>query len=335
MLFNNLSKTRACIRSLLLCCLISVNIVQTKLSFAGTSTDRSVKQKMTPLILSVDKNPGNLAANLILNGDKRPLLVLLHGCTQTGETFADNSGLLQAAENYQLNLLIIEQSSQNNPQLCFNWFSNNDTQKGSGEHKSIVNFTLLAEKSVNTSENYLIGLSAGGAMANAVFTQNPELYRGLAVVAGLPYPCASTLTEAISCMKSGPAHSVKQLSASILQGAELFAEGKKRHIIIVSGTADEIVNPINSKRTAQQYTKASQAVVIGPEKPSLGPAIHHWTRIDQSGSVAIKVQHLEYKSLGHGWPIKQEHSDVLQPYFLPSSLPLTDFIIKSWFGLGG
>ena len=50
---------------------------------------------------------------------------------------------------------------------------------------------------------YVVGLSAGGAMAAAMLAVYPERFAGGAIVAGVPYGCAHTVTEALQCMNPG------------------------------------------------------------------------------------------------------------------------------------
>ena len=62
---------------------------------------------------------------------------------------------------------------------------------------------MIARHSVDRSRVYVVGLSAGGAMAAAMLAAYPERFAGGAIVAGVPYGCANTVDEALRCMNPG------------------------------------------------------------------------------------------------------------------------------------
>ena len=67
-----------------------------------------------------------------------PLVVVLHGCTQNAAVYDHGSGWSRLADRHGFLLLFPEQQRANNPMLCFNWFSGNDSQRGMGEAASIA-----------------------------------------------------------------------------------------------------------------------------------------------------------------------------------------------------
>ena len=85
-------------------------------------------------------NPGNLAGRFYVPAGLEgpaPLVVVLHGCTQNAAVYDHGSGWSALADRHGFILLFPEQKRANNPMLCFNWFSANDTQRGMGEAASI------------------------------------------------------------------------------------------------------------------------------------------------------------------------------------------------------
>ena len=85
-------------------------------------------------------NPGNLRMLSYVPQDLprgRPLVVALHGCTQTAAVFDYGSGWSNLAERHGFAMLFPEQQHANNPNNCFNWFLASDTRRGQGEALSI------------------------------------------------------------------------------------------------------------------------------------------------------------------------------------------------------
>jgi poly(3-hydroxybutyrate) depolymerase len=66
-----------------------------------------------------------------------PLVVVLHGCTQTAAGYDQGAGWSTLANRYGFALLFPEQQRANNPNGCFNWFQTGDIERGHGEALSI------------------------------------------------------------------------------------------------------------------------------------------------------------------------------------------------------
>ena len=85
-------------------------------------------------------NPGALQARTYLPRNLNagaPLVVVLHGCTQTAAAYDHGSGWSHLADRHGFALLFAEQQRSNNANLCFNWFVEDDIKRDSGEALSI------------------------------------------------------------------------------------------------------------------------------------------------------------------------------------------------------
>jgi len=114
-------------------------------------------------------NPGNLLARCYVPrrlARGSPLVVVLHGCTQTAAEYDHGSGWSQLADRYGLALLFPEQQGANNPLLCFNWFAPEDMHRDSGEALSVRRMieVMLAKVGLDAKQVFITGLSAGGAI---------------------------------------------------------------------------------------------------------------------------------------------------------------------------
>ncbi|MBO0782184.1 MAG: hypothetical protein J2P37_25480, partial [Ktedonobacteraceae bacterium] len=67
-----------------------------------------------------------------------PLVIMLHGCTQTAADFATGTSMNLLAEQHGFVLLYPQQTSSSNYKRCWNWFLPANQQRGSGEPARIV-----------------------------------------------------------------------------------------------------------------------------------------------------------------------------------------------------
>jgi feruloyl esterase len=135
---------------------------------------------------------------------RAPLVVVLHGCGQTADGYAAGSGWITLADRFGFALLCPEQTRNNNGNLCFNWFEPGDIARASGEAESIAAMVrhVIADHDLDGSRVFVTGLSAGGAMSVAMLATYPEMFAGGAVIAGLPYGSAGSMTEAFAAMNN-------------------------------------------------------------------------------------------------------------------------------------
>ncbi|MDB5729654.1 MAG: depolymerase family esterase, partial [Noviherbaspirillum sp.] len=139
-------------------------------------------------------------------GQALPLVVMLHGCKQDPDDFAEGTRMNLVAEQKQCFVLYPAQSGAANRPKCWSWFNAADQERERGEPSLIADTVREVIRSYRIDESmvYIAGLSAGGAMAVIMATTYPEIFAAAAVHSGLPYNAATGLFSAISTMKIGP-----------------------------------------------------------------------------------------------------------------------------------
>lgn len=107
----------------------------------------------------------------------RPLLVMLHGCTQNSADFALGTRMNEVAEERGVIVAYPEQARTANMSLCWNWFQPADQARGSGEPAILASIVaeIMQEHDVDSLKIFVAGLSAGGAMA-AVLGRLTRIY---------------------------------------------------------------------------------------------------------------------------------------------------------------
>ncbi|WDE03741.1 PHB depolymerase family esterase [Thalassomonas viridans] len=274
------------------------------------------------------ENPGELNAYIQLPEQPQgaKLVVLLHGCVQEAKIFASDSGMGKMALAKNAILLLPEQQKTNNVANCFNWFSENDISKHSGEMLSLFNMISHSQKRYQASEVFIAGLSAGGAMTAALLANYPDLFTAGAIIGGLPYQCASNLIKAIACMKSGPGKSTQEFIDIVLR--QHPNRSKWPRLTVWSGIKDTVVNPKNATVLAQQWAALNGITKADNTIKHDEYLITEW----RNSNNEVQVKQVEMLNLKHGLPVGTQQTSGKAPaeYMLPAPLSAVTEIAKFW-----
>jgi poly(hydroxyalkanoate) depolymerase family esterase len=241
-------------------------------------------------VSSFGSNPGNLKMFVYVPSglSNAPLVVALHGCTQTAQVYANDTMWSDLANQYKFAVLFPQQDPSNNQSKCFNWFEPGDTTRDSGEAMSIKQMVdkMKSSYSIDANRIYVTGLSAGAFMTVVMASTYPEIFKGAAPMAGGPYKCAATMSDAFSCM-SGVDKTGAQW-ATLIKGGYPGYTGKYPIISIWQGTSDTTVKPMNAVELMQGW-----ANVLGlSESPSSQETIQgntHKVFKDSSGVALMET----------------------------------------------
>jgi poly(hydroxyalkanoate) depolymerase family esterase len=176
-------------------------------------------------------------------GQPLPLVVMLHGCTQSPDDFAAGTGMNELAEELGFLVAYPGQTQAANMQKCWNWFSAADQQRDQGEPALIAGITraVAEEFVVNRGQVYIAGLSAGGAAAAIMGANYPDLYAAVGVHSGLACGAAQDMVSAFGAMKQGSG-----------VGGVRAGSGQPIPTIIFHGDRDTTVHPVNGDEVATQ-----------------------------------------------------------------------------------
>ena len=203
------------------------------------------------LAKSFSNHAGNRAYKLYVpsqyRGQPLPLIVMLHGCTQSPDDFAAGTRMNLRAEEYNCFVAYPEQAASANVSKCWNWFRPGDQIRGQGEPALIAGLTrqIMSDYSVDEERVYAAGLSAGGAAAAVLAAAYPDLYAAIGVHSGLACGAASDVASAFAAMRqSGP-------MARRRSGGNL---GYSRIVpaIVFHGDQDTTVHPNNGDQVVAQ-----------------------------------------------------------------------------------
>lgn len=195
----------------------------------------------------------------------RPVVVMLHGCTQSADDFAAGTQMNRLADEHGCLVVYPEQPQQANPSKCWNWFKRQDQMSDAGEPALIAGITqqVAARHGADPGRIFVAGLSAGAAMAVVLGETYPGLFAGVGVHSGLPYGSAHDIPSAMAAMK-GERSGLP--GARNLPGAAATVRRKAAQVvptIVFHGDRDHTVQHSNADAIIQQAQEAYRAREAG------------------------------------------------------------------------
>jgi poly(hydroxyalkanoate) depolymerase family esterase len=287
-------------------------------------------------VLVFGANPGNLRmfkylpAGLAANP---PLVVVLHGCTQTAAGYDLGAGWSTLADRYRFALLMPEQQRSNNPNGCFNWFQPGDIERGRGEAYSIRQMVdqMVSDHAINPARVFVTGLSAGGAMTSVMLATYPDVFAGGAIVAGLPYGAATNVQQAFETMFRCPPRRARAWG-DLVRGASPH-NGPWPRVSVWHGGADATVIPSNAREIVKQWTDVHGL----PEAPSTQAMADGYPRqvwVNKAGDELIESYTIT--NMAHGTPLATGRADnecgAAGPFLLEVGIS-SSYHIAKFFGL--
>jgi poly(hydroxyalkanoate) depolymerase family esterase len=235
-----------------------------------------------------------------------PLVVALHGCTQTADGFRQLTRWDQQAEAKGFLVVFPQQESSANTFKCWNFFQDASMHRGAGDPARIAAVTSLIENSYNVDPTrvYAAGFSAGGAMASVMAATYPDYFAAIGINSGCEYAATATCAG-------------YQSADPNLAGQQAYREmgprARPMPFVAFQGDADKTVPPKNGDQLVQQWLltndladdgAANASVSSRSAKTSMGftPGRDLYTvssyNDGQSGELA---QYWLIRGMGHAW----------------------------------
>jgi poly(hydroxyalkanoate) depolymerase family esterase len=232
------------------------------------------------------------------HGQAVPLVVMLHGGTQTPDDFATGTRMNVIAEEESCLVVYPAQPSHANPAKCWNWFRPNDQRRDCGEPSLIAGITrqVMHNHSVDPRRVYVGGLSAGAAAAAVMGATYPDLYAAIAVHSGLACGVADDLISAFAAMRQGGSRNPSASGETSIIPVDRPAVPT----IVFHGDRDTIVHP----RNADHVIAGSMIATTWQKKVRHGqvPGGHAYTctiHTDANGQAILEQWCIH--GAGHAW----------------------------------
>jgi poly(hydroxyalkanoate) depolymerase family esterase len=253
------------------------------------------------------------------DGQAAPLMVMLHGGTQSADDFASGTRMNELAERHGFLVAYPEQSRAANAMAYWNWFQPADQQRGGGEASLIAGLAerIIDEHAVETRRVYVAGFSAGGAMAAVMASAYPDVYAAAGVHSGLP---------------AGAAHDIPSAFTAMAQGAPIHGSPPVP-LIVFHGDSDPTVNHVN----ADGLVQAALSNVEGRQPPLVTsgrvPGGRAYTRrVHSARDRTPLVEHWTIHQAGHAWSGGSPQGTYTDPQGPDASSELVRFFAQHALG---
>ncbi|MEZ0114337.1 poly(hydroxyalkanoate) depolymerase family esterase [Catenulispora sp. EB89] len=253
-------------------------------------------------VTNFGSNPGNLAMYSYVPQalpQGAPLVVALHGCTQTATDYYDHSGWSQFADQWGFTVVFPQTSSANNSLSCFSWFDSTKDTRGNGEAASVAAMVSYAESHYGSDPHrvYVTGLSAGAGLTADLLADYPDVFAGGAIDSGLPAQCATTQSAASSCQMNNQNLTPAQWGDKV-RNSDPGYTGPWPRVAIWQGSADYTVYPVNATELRDQWTNAWGISQTASSTQTLSGGTTESVYNDGSGKPAVEMYSIS--GMGHG-----------------------------------
>lgn len=227
-----------------------------------------------------------------------PLLLMLHGCTQSPEDFARGTRMNALALERGFVVAYPEQASDRNPNRCWSWFRPGDQKRGQGEPALLAALTqhLTRVHRLDDRRVFVAGLSAGGAMAAVLAHAYPDIFAAMGVHSGLPVGAAHDVASAFTAMRQG--------RSGAAQGGARAGTATARAIVF-HGDRDATVHPSNGYDVIAQIldsdTAAGSARTDTPERGVSNGGRRYTRIVHRRADDTVGAEHWIIEGAGHAW----------------------------------
>jgi poly(hydroxyalkanoate) depolymerase family esterase len=238
---------------------------------------------------------------------RMPLVVALHGCTQSADQFRRQTRWDRLAQTKGFIVVFPQQSRANNFFKCWDFFQANHMKRGSGEPSLIARITrrVRARYAVDPKRIYIAGFSAGGAMTSVMAATYPDLY----AAAGIGSGCEYAATAACAGYQGIDPNSAGQQAY-----AAMGSHARPMPVIAFQGDQDRTVPPVNGQQVVQQWQVTDRLAGDGTTNSAFPGALggkvsygrapggrSYTTRTYMDGHNAELIQYWVVSGMGHAW----------------------------------
>jgi len=186
-----------------------------------------------------------------------PLVVMLHGCTQSIDEFAQGTRMNVLADRYGFAVVYPEQSKHAHSHRCWHWYDSGESA-GGAEARAVASLVdaLVAQHGFDSERVYVAGISAGAGLTALLALHFPERFAAVALHSGPAIGEAHSGITAMDVMRRG----ARRDPVELVDEATDVAHHPGMPAIIIHGDADHVVAPVNADQLATQFLRLNRMI---------------------------------------------------------------------------
>ncbi|WP_147029384.1 extracellular catalytic domain type 1 short-chain-length polyhydroxyalkanoate depolymerase, partial [Methylobacterium oxalidis] len=222
-------------------------------------------------------------------GAPLPLVVMLHGCSQSSRDFAIGTGMDRLAEEQGFLVAYPDQPRSANIAKSWNWFRGEHQRRDRGEPSILAGLTceIVSEFNIDPARVYVAGLSSGGAAAAVMAMTYPDIYAAVGIHSGLACGSAGSMSAALSAMRRGALLPPRQATRPV-------------PTIVFHGDRDTTVALVNGEQAIAQAQPDVELNILTVEGRSVGGMAYTQTVLTEPGGMWASEQWILHGA-GHAW----------------------------------
>ncbi|MEA3100434.1 PHB depolymerase family esterase [Caballeronia mineralivorans] len=184
-----------------------------------------------------------------------PLLVMMHGCQQSAEEFAQGTRINLLADRFGFAVLYPEQSKTAHVHRCWHWYEDS-ANSGGGEAAAVVSLMqeVIARHRFDAERIYLAGMSAGAGLAAMLAVKYPSLFAAVGLHSGVVFGDANSAIGAMDAMRRGS----RSDPVGLIDAAVDVANYPGMPAMIVHGELDSVVSKINAEQLTTEFLRLNR-----------------------------------------------------------------------------
>lgn len=233
-------------------------------------------------------------------GDGRPLLLMLHGCTQQAAVLKARGGFEPVADRHGMVVALPQVPGGGVLAGCWDYYGADHTRtnRHNGALLEMVEALLLdAALDIDPNQVYIAGLSSGAGQAAVLGCLAPDVFAGVGLNAGPTVGTAASETVIVSTTAAEAVAVCRALAGSDSSGFETQVAS------VIYGSEDYIVNTayntLNLEVLAELYGAAETAAFDVTSLEGHNPVGEGTLRSDLRGP---RVSLIRVEGMGHAFP---------------------------------
>ena len=226
-------------------------------------------------------------------GETVPLLVMLHGCRQDAQSFADSTRMNRIASRQRCLVLYPQQDRMVNAQACWNWY---DTKSGAAYSEAALIMAAVDQVCLqypaDAERIAVAGLSAGASMAALLAWRYSDRFKAVIMHSGVALGSADSARTALAAMRGR--------RASMPAPTRLDIPHDLPPLLVLQGKADHIVAAVNGPTSATRWAEAGHAHA-GPARIVERRGRYPMTVSEFKEGKRSVVTLVSIEQLGHAW----------------------------------